>query len=89
MKVFVVIAQYNYDFEVDICTDVFSTREKAESFWKRAIKVALSTAKDALNEDEIIIEKDDRTLWFDVYLDGRASEWESQIWVEEKEVDEI
>lgn len=87
MKVFVVIEKSAYEFETSVSCDVYSTRELAKAEWERRVSNALADAEDALNEDEMVVDNDEERLCFDVYKDGEASQWEAEIWVAEKEID--
>jgi len=84
MKVYLVIEHNAYEFEHEFSTSVCSTREKAKAEWERRVS---NVEIDDEDEDMVIDENADR-LFFDAYKDGCANEWECEVWVEEKEVDE-
>lgn len=85
-KVYLLVEVYTYDFEQDINTSVFLDKEDACK--------ALADKRDAELANGLYTRFDKKDLevisntdtHFDVYLDGRASEYETNIWIDVKEI---
>lgn len=84
MKVFAVTIFTSYDFDTYVKTKLFSTREKAKKFFDDTIEINRQEAEEYLGEN--MAESYSEGM-YDVYADGRASEYEVWVRIEEMVVE--
>lgn len=85
-KVYVLIEAYTYDFEKDIRTSVFLSEDDAYKALEEIKERELEESWISRFNDEDLEVGEDSYDSFDIYLEGRASEFETHLWVEEKQV---
>lgn len=85
-KVYVLIEAYTYDFENDIRTSVFLSEDDAYKALEEIKERELEESWISRFNDEDLEIGEDSYDSFDIYLEGRASEFETHLWVAEKEV---
>lgn len=82
MKVYIVTEIYHIDFDVDVITNVHKTYETAKKQFEQKVENAKKETEDHVDPDETIV--DELEDYFDIYKDGRASEWNITLKIEEK-----
>lgn len=82
-KVYIVLEQYTFESVTDTRVSVYGTEEKALGAFEQRVE---REKKDSwINELSDIIEESDKKT-YNAYVDGRASEYETFIAVQEKEI---
>ena len=82
-KVYIVLEQYTFESVTDTRVSVYGTEENALGAFEQRVE---REKKDSwINELSGIIEESDEKT-YNAYVDGRASEYETFIAVQEKEI---
>jgi len=90
-KVYVLVEDYVYDFEREVKTTIYSTKEKAKKAMENTIKEEKEDSwltnyidEEGNFDNDVVVENGRDSI--DIYPDGRASEYETHIYIEEKKV---
>jgi len=90
-KVYVLVEDYVFDFEREIQTTLYSTKEKAQKAMadtiaheKESSWLAKYLDEEGNFDEDIAVEEGKDSI--DIYPDGRASEFETHIYIREEKV---
>lgn len=84
MKVFLLTEFSCVDFDTTINTKVFEKKDDAIGEMISRAEAAIDQAKNIIPQDEFVCDITEDS--YDIYREGRASEWEVMVRVEEKEI---
>ena len=82
-KIYAVVENYHFDFDNETKTSLYSTKEKAISHFNSIVE---REKKDSWIATKRNVIEESREGYYDAYVEGWASEFETEISIEEKEV---
>ena len=82
-KIYLVIQKYTYEYNTNVFVDVYDTKEKAQSALEYIAD--RETLKSWIcRKNDVQVERNENL--FDAWVDGNASEFQTTISVQEKEI---
>lgn len=85
-KVYILIEDYTYDYETEQRVSVFADKQEAYNKLAEIKEMEIQQSWISRYDDEDLEVGSDDYDYFDIYLDGYASQYETSLRVVEKEI---